>query len=352
MNNKPAKKKQFEQFDNSFYWLATEISHILAKNKLEGTTQKEQVEELLVAEKLFKEEILRYKYSTQIYKKFIQKIRYIDRNILYSKIYFREGSDVFSQEITPFLKSEDAEGLKKFSINFNLIQFIRTNWRGPLGAKAEKLYARVHRAREVLMENNLPLAINVAKLFYRKVPKSSISLMDMIAVAAMGLASAIDKYTGDKNGQYSEVFRSVIMGRATGNLIKLYSETPLHFYPSDRKILYKANSIRGRQGITDINELTTAVNAAFKADQKEGLNSPKNEITVSELQSLLNAASIISVEVTTDENNYTAYDRTEDENINAEERLINTETNEKISKLIKELPPLHRKVLRLKGINF
>lgn len=353
MNNKSYKKKHYEQYSNDLYWLADAISLILAENKKDGTSQKAQVDELILAERLFKEEILRYKYSTQVYKKFINKIRYIDRNILYSKIYFRENSETFSKKITPYLKAEDPEGIKQFNINFNLIQYIRQNWRGPLGAKAEKLYTRVERARRVLQENNMPLAINVAKLFYRKVPKSPhASLMDLIAVSIMGLTSGVDKYTGDKDGNYSEVFRSVLMGRGTGNAIKLYSETPLHFYPSDRKILYKANSIRGRQGITDINELCAAVNAAFKADQKEGLSSPKNDVTPSELQSLLNAASILSVEVTADENNYTAYDYTVDETENAEERLINTETNNRVGKLIETLSPLHKKVLKLKGINF
>jgi hypothetical protein len=352
MNNKSTKKKRFEQYGNELYFLANAIASILAENKLDNTTQKEQVEELLEAEKLFKQEILKYKFSTQVYKKFIQKIRYLDRNILYSKIYFREGSTVFSKEITPCLKSEDAEGLKKFNVNFNLIQFIKNNWRGSLGHKAEKLYKRVERARKILIENNLPLSINVAKLFYRKVPRSSVSLMDMIAVSAMGLASAIDKYTGDSQGQYSEVFRSVIIGRANGNLIKLYSETSLHFYPSDRKVLYKANSVRGRQGITEIKELAEAVNLAFLRDREQGLNSPKKPITSGELEDLLHAASLISVEATLDENNFTIYDRIQDENLNAEERLIGKETSEKISKLIKALPVIHRKVLKLKGISF
>jgi DNA-directed RNA polymerase specialized sigma subunit len=350
MNKK--KPKTYETYSNDFYWLATEISHILARNKLEGTSQREQVEELMEAEKAFKEEILKYKFSTQVYKKFIQKIRYIDRNILYSKVYFREGSDVFSREITPFLKKEDAEGLKKFNINYNLIQFIKQNWRGPLGQKAEKLYKRVEKARRILMENNLPLAINAAKLFYRKVPKSNVTLLDMISVSAQGLASAIDKYTGDKNGNYSEVFRSVILGRATGNLIKLYSEVPMHFYPSDRKVMYKANSIRGRQGITDIVELAAAVNEAFAADSKEGLNVPKEQVTASELQSLLNAATLISVEATINDEGFGAYEYTPDELPNAEQSLINTETNQRISKIISDMPLLHRKVLRLKGINF
>ncbi len=349
------KKKTFETYDGSFYWIATEISHILAKNKEDETTQKEQVLELLEAERLFKEEILKYKYSTQVYKKFISKIRHLDRNILYAKVYFRESSGTFSSKITPFLKSEDPEGLKKFSINFNLIMFIKANWRGPLGAKAEKLYKRVERARRVLMENNLPLAINAAKLFYRKVPKSNLTLMDMISTSSQGLASAIDKYCLDRNGEYSRVFCSVILGRVSGNLIKDYSSTPLHFYPSDRKILYKANSIRGRQGITDVVELAAAINAAFAADKKAGLVVPKDQITPAQLQELLNAATLVSVELTAkdeEDGTYNAYDFTPDDKASAEENLISTETNETIGKLITELPPLYRKVLRLRGVNF
>jgi DNA-directed RNA polymerase sigma subunit (sigma70/sigma32) len=349
---KISKKKVFESYDNSFYILANSIAAVLAENKKDGTSQKEQVLELFEAERLFKEEILKYKFSTHVYRKFIHKIRHVDRNILYAKTYFREGSDVFSRDITPYLKSKDPEGLKQFRVNFNFILFIKQNWRGPLGQKAEKLFKRVERARRVLQENNLALVINAAKLFYRKVPKSSMSLIDMISVSAQGLASGIDKYTGDKNGNYSEVFRSVLLGRATGNLIKEYSTTALHFYPSDRKIMYKANSIRGRQGITDVVELAAAVNAAFEEDARQGLNVPSNKVTPAELQELLNAASLVSVEATAGEEGFTAYDYTPDEVPNAEEALIKTETNEIISDLISKLPPLHKKVLKLKGISF
>ena len=352
---KTTPKKKYEQYGQEFYLLATEISHILARNKLDETTQKQQVEELWTAEKLFRDEILKYKYSTQVFKKFIQKIRHIDRNILYAKVYFRESSETFSAKITPYLKSEDPEGIKKFKINYNLIIFIKNNWRGPLGAKAEKLYRRVEQARKILIENNLPLAINSAKIFYRSVPKSNNTLLDMINVSAQGLASAVDKYVGDKNGEYSRVFCSVILGRVSGNLIKLNSETSLHFYPSDRKILYKANSIRGRQGIKDVTELAAAINAAFAADAKEGLVVPKEQVTPAQLQELLAAATMVSVELTTkdeEDGTYDAYDFTPDDKSSAEENLILTETNENIGKLISELPPLYRKVLKLKGINF
>lgn len=347
-------KKKFEAYSNDLYWLADGVAAVIAENKKEGTTQKEQVEELFLAERLFKEEILKYKYSTQCYKKFIHKIRYIDRNILFSKIYFRENGEVFSKEVTPCLKKEDPEAIKKFHINFNLIKFIKDSWRGPLGAKAEKLYRRVEKARRILIEQNIPLAFNSAKLFYRKVPKSpQVGLLDMISVSIKGLTSAIDKYTGVAGtGEYSTVFRSVILGRCTGELIREYSCTQIHFFPSDRKILYKANSIRGRQGITDIYQLAVAINEAFLADAKEGIQVPKEQVTAAELQELLHAASIVSVECTYGEDDFNQYDRTPCEVSNAEETLIHIETNQKVAKLIGELPPLNQKVLRLKGVNF
>lgn len=348
-NRTTPKKKHFEQYGNELYWLATEISHILAKNKEDNTSQKEQVEELILSEKLFKEEILKYKYSTQVYKKFIQKIKVQDHNILFAKPYFRESSGTFSKSISPCLKKNDAEGLKKFDVNFQLIQFIKDNWRGPLGSKAEKLYQRVARARRVLQENNLPLAINCAKLFYRKTPKSHLTLMDMISSAAMGLSSAIDKYKSEK---YSEVFRSVILGRCTGYLIRDYSSTAMHFYPTDRKIMYRANAIRGRQGITEINELTRAVNESFKADAKDGKGVPGFIVQVSDLQDLMFAASTTSVETTVNEDGYGVYEYTAEDKESIETKLINAEAGLKISKLIEELPVIYRKVLKLKGVNF
>ena len=302
-----------------------------------------------MAEKLFKEEIIKYRYSSQVYRKFIQKIKIEDHNILFAKPYFREASGTFSKFITPCLKNDDIEGLKKFDINFQLISFIKEHWRGPLGPKAEKLYKRVERARRVLQENNLPLAINCAKLFYRKTPKSSITLMDMISSAALGLSSAIDKYKSEK---YSEVFRSVILGRCTGNLIRDYSSKSMHFYPTDRKIMYRANAIKGRQGITDIHELTKAVNESFTADAKEGKGVPSNPVTADDLFFLMNAARDTSVETTVNEEGFGAYDYTADSTESIENRLIDLESNLKISELIKDLPPLYKKILRLKGVSF
>lgn len=340
-------KKKNDNFDDSFYKLASEVTRALERNK-DGTIQEEQVEELLDAERKFKTTILAYRQSTEVYKQFLQKVCIVNKNILSARPYFRETAVTFSRKITPAIKNDDIETLKTFDINYQFIRFIRDTWRGPFPKRAEQLYQRVHRARTILIENNMPLAINRAKLFYRKVPKSHLTLMDMIAICGMGLAAGIDKWCG----KYSPVFRSVCIGRMVGNMIDSYSETTLHFYPSDKRILYKANSIRGRQGITDIEELTKAVNESFAQDEKEGKSIPKKNITVSELSSLLSAASTVSADATVNDEGFGVYHFTPDESPNIEQSLIERETMSQVLNLARGLSILERKVLRLKGIKF
>lgn len=338
-------KKKQEGFDDSFYKLAVEVTRALERNK-DGSNQEQQVEELLDAERKFKSTILMYRQANEIYKKFLQRVCIQNKNILSARPYFRETATSFSKKITPSIKAADIATLQTFDINYQFIKFIKESWLGPFPKRAEQLYQRVHVARTILIENNMPLAINRAKLFYRKVPRSHLSLMDLIEICAMGLAAGIDKWCG----KYSPVFRSVCIGRMVGNMIDSYSETTLHFYPSDKRILYKANSIRGRQGIEDMGELTRAVNESFRLDELEGKSIPKKNITVSELAALMSAASTVSADATVNDEGFGVYQFTPDSAPDAEYALIERESTSKMLTVAKNLPLLHRKVLRLKGI--
>lgn len=338
-------KKYQEGFDDSFYKLAGEVTRALEKNK-DGTIQQQQVEELMDAENQFKETILRYRQATEIYKKFLQKVCVQNKNILSARPYFRETATTFSKQITPAIKTQDIEALKKFNINYQFIKFIKESWLGPFPKRATQLYNRVHVARTILIENNMPLAINRAKLFYRKTPKSHLTLMDFIGICAMGLAAGVDKWCG----KYSPVFRSVCIGRMVGNMIDSYSETMLHFYPSDKRVLYKAHTIRGRRGIDEINELTNAVNNSFKQDALEGKSIPKNEVNVSDLSSLMSAASTVSADATVNEEGLGVYSYTQDTTQDIERSYIERESTNRMLSFAAELPLLHKKILRLKGI--
>ena len=340
------KAKNKEAFDNSFYVLAKEITRKLEKNKQDGTFQKEQVEELLDAENKFKLHIMKYKASTWVYQAFWQKIVVQNRNILDARPYFRESIEVFSKKITPAIKASDIETLKTFNINYQLVKFIKDNWKGKWDDRMEKLFQRVYIARTKLIENNMPLAVNRAKLFYRKTPKSHLTLMDFIGICSMGLMAGVDKW----RDEYSPVFRSVCIGRMVGNMIDSYSETMLHFYPSDKRILYKANALRSRKGIDDVKELASAVKESFKEDAKEGKSIPKGLINTSELNSLMMAASIVSADATVNDEGFGVYSFTMDEKQDVEREYVEKEATTKMLELARQLPVLHRKILRLKGI--
>jgi hypothetical protein len=341
-------QKNSYDFDRSFYVLASEVTAAIEVSR-DGSDQKAQVEELMRAEILFKGTILKYKQSTEIYKRFLQHIRIRQKNILSARPYFRESAITFSKKITPSIKAEDIQTLQTFSINFQLIKFIKDHWLGPFPKKAIQLYERVQIARERLITLNMPLAINRAKIFYKSTPKGHLSLMDMIGICSLGLIAGIDKYCG----VYRSVFRSVLIGRQVGNLIDEYSSTMLHFYPSDKRILYKAHSIRGRQGVDDVKVLTEAVKDAFKADALAGKSVPKTKIDVGELAGLLSAASTVSADnasVNDEGERFGVYDYTSDEDENIEDNYIKREETNDLLTLARKLPILHRKVLRLKGV--
>lgn len=338
-------KKFNDSHDPMFSVLAQEVAKAIERNN-DGRSQKERFEDLVSAERLFHETVLSYRISTEMYKRFIQLIRTVNNNILSARPYFRESSDTFSDKITPALKAKDPEALKCFNINYHFVVFCKKNWIGLWPKKLDIVYKRIEKARTVLVEVNMPLAINRAKLFYRKTPKGHLSFNDMIEVSSMGLCAGIDKYTGE----FKKNFIGVCIGRIVGNLIDSYSETVVHFYPGDRRVIYRANSIRGRQGITEINELTQAVNDSFAADLLEGKTAPKS-VTVTELSYLMSASSPISSDSNAGEEGYGIYNFVQDGSEGAEEILSRKEQLSQVSKLARKLPLINQKVLRLKGID-
>mgnify|MGYP003325474553 CR=1 FL=1 len=342
-------KKEFYKNDNSLYWLAESVTKAIENNE-DGTFQKEQVEVLMELEEKFRRSLLKYRQTTEIYRMFIMMVVVQNRNILSARPYFREKSDVFSSKITPAIKTGQVKVLQSFHINYLLIKFIKDNWVGPFPERAQKFYNKALVARRKLIENNIPLAINRAKLFYRKVPKGQLSLMDMIGIASTGLISGVDKWVGE----YTPVFRSVCIGRMGGNMIDSYSDTMLHFYPSDRHILYRANSIAYREGIEDYESLAGAINKSFDQDKTEGRKSSTKPISSSELASLMKAASVMSATLPFDpEANCTTLFDVEDLNPNEEDMEDSIANREALSKTLaaaSKLSILHQKILKLKGV--
>jgi DNA-directed RNA polymerase specialized sigma subunit len=337
-----------DQYEEGLKLLAEEVTEALRKNQ-DGTFQKDQVEKLMSLEERFRKSVIIYSQSREIYKQFVLFVAVTNRNILSARPYFREKSKTFSSKITPAIKKGDIQSLQTFHINYNLIKFIKERWKGPFPERSKKLFDKIVEARRKLIENNMPLAINRAKLFYRKVPKSHLSLMDMIGIAAMGLVSGVDKWVGE----YTRVFNGVCIGRMTGNMIDSYSETTLHFYPSDRSILYRANSIRFRQDIQDLKQLADAINLSYKEDIKKGIKVPKEKITAEKLSHLLNAASPVGIEIESSENDSVTSNLDffiEEDSETPEEIVLRDDLVSKMIEAAQKLPLIQQKILRLKGV--
>jgi hypothetical protein len=338
------------QRDPAFYKLANIVATAIKNNKAANKHNRDQgwqVENLMDLERKFKKSILKFAQSREIYKKFILLIVAEKKNILTARPYFREKANTFSKKITPAIKNADVKRLQQFDINFQMIQFIRENWLGKFPVQSERYYHRIGTQRRVLIEDNMPLAINEAAKFYRNTPKSHVTKMDLIMACADGLASGIDKYCG----AYTKVFRSVCIGRMKGNMVDLYSETVLHFFPSDKRILYKANIIRARKGIEDLHLLAEAVNESFAQDVRDGKKGIKEKVTADQLRLLMNAASTVSADSKKkDDEGHNVYSVTPDAAETPEEAVERADSVRKMIGAAKDLDTLSKKLLRLKGI--
>lgn len=329
---------------DAFKSFAEQLTTQINKNKAFDETQKQSVEELLALEEEFRALLASKKQGIRRYEEFISIIR--NENILSARPYFRERAADFSKYVTPHLKDPNPEELAKYKINILFAKWVKDRWPGKFPADLQEIYAKMEVARERLIVNNMPLAINEAKKFFRSVPLSHMEFTDFIGWCAAGLASGVDKWS---EAEWRPLFRSVCMGRMKGNMIESYSQTMLHFYPTDRRILYKANALRFRLKIEDIDKLAIAVNESFAEDEKNGIRAIGIVVNGPELRLLMSAASHVGADTSaTDDGSYTVYNSTPDEE-DIEEMAIKKDLLDKTRALVLTLPMLERKVIKMKG---
>lgn len=335
--------------DPVFYNLANGIAKILKDNnngkkltRKEFTAQqKAQVERMMELEKNFKKNINSYKQSDKIYQKFLMYIKIERGNILTARPFFREDSKTFGTYISPAFKKDDVQRIKDFNINYKFMKFVIKNWRGNLPTKALKAWNEHQHVRQKIIENSMPLAINEAMKFYKAVPKSHLTLMDMINASMSGLCIGVDKWVGP----FRTVFRSVCIGRMKSNIMELYNQTSLHYYPSDKKIIYKANLLKSREKIEDSEVLLDAINGYLKD------NDDKRQLEMYELENLLNGSDMKSVETEIDEEGFSVYDTYfEEENI-VESTIEKADLLKNVLVQCKNLKIIERKIIKLKGVD-
>lgn len=244
--------------------------------------QKTQVERLVKLEKLFRKTLIAHSAGGPVYKAFINHICNERRNILAARPYFRERQEIFTNEISKALKKGNEKSLFKFHFNYTFVLFAMKFRRWGKYSPIAKIAKEIGEARTELIEMNMPLAINRARIFWSRTPRSHLSYMDLVQIASEGLMSAIDKFCLP----YTPVFRSVAIGRMVGNFIEQYSETMIHFYPNDKRKLYRANKNVHKFGDSiDYHKLAEVVNEGVEEAHKTN---------AAEIADLLAAMSLIS----------------------------------------------------------
>jgi hypothetical protein len=335
--------------DPIFYNLANNIARLLKENnggkKLSKTEftkiQSYQVERMMELERNFKNSINQYKQSDQIYKKFLLHIKVEKGNILTARPFFREDSKTFGEKISPAFKDENIDEIKKFDINYKFMIFVVENWKGHLPKKAEKALKEHEHVRQKVIENSMPLAINMAMKFFKSVPRSHVSLMDMVNASISGLCIATDKWVGP----FSTVFRSVCIGRMKSNIMDIYNQTVLHYYPSDKKIIYKANLLKHREKIEDESEVLEKINEYLLE------SGDKRVLEKHDLEYILNGASIYSTDSEADsEDGHAIYDIYYDENSDISKQSEQNDIMKNLIVACNKLTVIQRKIIKLKGV--
>jgi hypothetical protein len=337
--------------------LETEIG-LCGKTTDWNERQKAQVDQLIAKEAAFRDRLVRHQYGPFVYRRFVTYICDEQKNILDARPYFRERQEVFAAEISRALKVRNAKELYRFAVNYRFIVFAMKarKWgaRSPLTYLAEE----ITKLRQEIVVMNMPLGINRARLFFSRTPKSHLSQMDFIQIASEGLMSGIDKYGPGDEGVITKKFRATAIGRMGGDFIEEYSQTLLHFFPVDKRKLYRAHKAVGRSpGVVDCDKLAADVNAgSTKSDGEEtGALDEAHRTTPDEIADLMAAASTVSSDssLSTDPDAPEPIERfAAPDSTRPDRRVEDKDAIEKMVEASNGLTVFERKVLRLYGLRF
>ncbi len=308
--------------------------------------QRQQVERLDRLEEEFRRALIRHPWGPNVFREFVGFIRDKKRNILDARPFYRERQDMFTNEISVALHKRHHIGLFKFHFNFQFVLFAMQAKKWPHGSKVAILGRAVKAARAELIEMNAPLAIAQATKFYKKTPRSHMTRMDLIQVAMEGLTSGVDKYSGPYE---PDLYPQVLIGRITGDLIEAYSQTMVHFYPSDKRKLYNANKA--------MREFSVDQNVDFKglAHHINRTAKPQYKTNSDEIAGLVAAASTVSADSQPSnlegEPGDGTIDRYADEaDKQPDVQFERAEVHHALMAGIARLSILEQKVLRLRGV--
>lgn len=217
---------------------------------------------LFSAEKKFRDTLLSTKNGRKVYNDFIDFFR--TENFLSSRVYFREKQSSFKSKISKALRDCNAKSLYRLRINFIFARWAMSR----VGKNAKnkllnRYYEEIQATRHTVCQNNLPLAINRSQVFFRKVPFTQLTYLDMIQTSSEGLMISIDKFVPP----YRDFFRNFSITRMISNILTDHSDTLVKIPAKERRILYRAN--KARQKTDSKEEIVKYVNESFVGVSKK-----------------------------------------------------------------------------------
>ena len=308
--------------------------------------QKRQMESLDSMEIEFRQILINHPWGPGVFRGFVEYICDERKNILAARPYFRERQTVFTEEISRALKAREDKTLYKFHFNFQFVSFAVHQCKWPKGSPIVKLAQKISDLRIELVEMNMPLAISRARIFWSRTPKSQLSYMDLVQIACEGLLSAIDKYVLP----FKPVFRAVAIGRMHGNFIEQYSETQVHFFPVDKRKIYRANKLMSRFGGEHVDYEALAEEVNKDADEA-------HKTTAAEIADLLAAASCVSTDSAqpvgdSDLDNAPSVNRfAAPASCQPDVQFEQHEVLSRLEEAIRKLPAIEQKLLQMHGVS-
>lgn len=299
----------------------------------DGRDQQELLEDLFKLEEKFRITLTGSVDGDRIYKEFVNYITEEKGNILSARIYFRERQSVFSSEISSLFKDKKFKELLPFAINYNFMRWVCARYKGTRKKKLNNIYKKVIDLRKVLCENNLPLAINRAKLFWSKTPNSHLEYMDLIQDASEGMMNAIDKFVPP----YKSVFKSVAIGRMTLNMLTDHNSTVVKLSPTEKRILYRTNNAKTKEKLTDKEDILRYVSKSFKG------------VTAKKLDEIAAATSkVFSLDEPIDDGDLSLKTTIAAKSASPEQGYLSNELMQKSLNLLNNLPIIEAKILKMK----
>lgn len=338
-----------EQIDGDhFRSFAFSLERAIAKYSTVSETtllkrQKRQVETLVRLERKFRKKLTKHRWGPGVYKSFVKMITEDKRNILAARPYFRERQGVFTSDISKALKERDFMAIGNFHFNFTFIRWVLGARKWAKGSPLVKIAEEVAAMRCELTEMNMPLAISRARIFWSRTPRAQLSYMDLVQISCEGLMAAIDKFCLP----YSPVFRAVAIGRISGNFIQEYSETLIHFYPADKRKIYRAHKLMSKVTGDDFDKLAEKVNTDMGPNQ---LTTPSEIADLVAASSMVSVDGMVSSEATGDKHLQQYENSMADESTRPDVIVEQREAKTALYSAVNRLSAFERKLLRLRGL--